>query len=196
MYKNGPEINEDYGAMYPDVTDDYSTITKNCKVDGDDVDRPKESIITRWLFDYGPYYGLETPTAAQVHKRQETHLSCKKRAFNTAVLNVRHIISASVPVRDLSLLEFRFYPLYCENSIAKEVIDDITSQLKEIATSMGITKIDETNKARLPSRLYTFSAKIRPIIVFRTMATSTSELVRYNDGDDDDDDNANEWSAT
>jgi hypothetical protein len=188
LYKNGPEINEDYGAMYPDVTDDYQTITRNCKVDGDDVDIHKESIVTRWLFEYGPYYGLETPGPATNMNRQQTHLSCKKKAFHTAVSNIKNIISASVPVRDLSKLELRFFPLCSANSIGKEIMDDINKQLRDMEKMLNInSKIDENMKDRLPAKLYTFSAKLRPIIVFRAMAAQSTSLTKYNDGDDDPD---------
>lgn len=184
LFQSGCEINEEYGALFPNATDDVKTLIEGCDVLRQVVYLPRNGILCKWLYEYGYLYGIKPPPITSDGITKDDTVYCTVNEFNTAIQGVRELISQNVPIRNMGRFQMKIYPLVGKTGMGKEVLTDIMNQLEpplKIADSLKIG-----DKGVSESRLFTLSASLVPTMVFRTNDT-TVQTVKFNDGDMDPD---------
>lgn len=173
LYQNGCEINEEYGALFPNVTDDVKTMTEGCHTLQHLVYLPRNGILCKWLYEYGYLYGIKPPPITSEGPLKDGTVYCSIDEFNTAIYCVRELVSQTVPIRNMGRFQMKVYPLIGKSGIGREIQKDIMNQLDPFK---------QGEKGVVDSKLFTLSGSLVPTMVFRTNDTVV-DVVKFNDGD-------------
>lgn len=125
VYMSGREVNDSFGARYPEVTAERKTIVKGCQWVMGKIAVPPRSCILEYIYENAAAYGWPLPEKkpSPISETEDVYIT-ERKIFETAVRKLAERVQYAIPVRNLANLALEFTPLTLAPAAKVEILNE------------------------------------------------------------------------